>query len=778
MITSVPPSALPTPMPHSGAETAGARAAPRVLVVDDDASHRLVARYALERDGHTVAEAADGREALTLCAQRMPDVVLLDAVMPVLDGFDACTRLRRLPGGDLVAVLIITALTDAQAVDRAFAAGATDFITKPIHWGVLRRRVHHLVQSARTQARLDDAEARTRALVDSSPDAILTCDEQGYVLTCNPAAARIFGRRAAELIGLPLEKLFVRFGESNVLRNTMEREITGSRPDGSTFPAQVSVSAFTGHERRYFSVVVSDATERKRAEESLVRAEANYRSIFENSIEGIFQTAPDGRMLSANPMLARIFGFPSPEALLANLINFENHFYVEPGRRAEFVRYLRAHGSVTHFESQVRRSDGQLVWISENARAIQDAAGNLVRYEGAVEDITERKRLEEQLRHAQKMEATGRLAGGIAHDFNNLLTAILGYTHIVHTGLPDGDPGRAPLDEIRKAAERAASLTRQLLAFSRRQVMQPKILDLNTVVGDFQSFLLRLIGEDIKLITIPGKDLGRVRADRGQVEQVLMNLAINSRDAMPEGGALTIETANVDVAATDAQSVPCLRPGPYVTLAVSDTGGGMDRETQARVFEPFFTTKEIGKGTGLGLATVYGIVKQSDGGITLRSEPGRGTTFTIYFPRVAEAPVAAEAPAGRPPDATAGRERVLVVEDEASVRALVCAVLRHKGYTVWEASNGPEALALLGQKPEGVDLLVTDMVMPHMSGRQLADRLTGRFPNLRVLYISGYVQSEADQPSFLSGRRAFLQKPFQPDELAAMVRAVLDSPAR
>jgi CheY-like chemotaxis protein len=241
---------------------------------------------------------------------------------------------------------------------------------------------------------------------------------------------------------------------------------------------------------------------------------------------------------------------------------------------------------------------------------------------------------------------------------------------------------------------------------------------------------------------------------------------------------LTIETANVDVAEKDALSVPGLRPGPYVSLAVSDTGGGMNAETQARIFEPFFTTKEIGKGTGLGLATVYGIVKQSDGGITLRSEPGRGTTFTIYFPRAAEAPVAPAAPADPSPDATAGRERVLVVEDEAGVRALVCAVLRHKGYTVWEASHGPEALALLDEKREGIDLLVTDMVMPQMSGRQLADRLTGRFSGLKVLYISGYVHPDGEHSPFSNGRRGFLQKPFQPDALAAMVREVLDQPAR
>jgi CheY-like chemotaxis protein len=385
--------------------------------------------------------------------------------------------------------------------------------------------------------------------------------------------------------------------------------------------------------------------------------------------------------------------------------------------------------------------------------------------------------LEEQLLLSQKMEALGRLAGGVAHDFNNLLTIILGYAQLVEDRLGQENPLRSSVEEIKKAGERAASLTRQLLAFGRRQVLMPQVLDLNAVVSNIDKMLRRLIGEDIELVTVPAEDLGRVKADPGHIDQIIMNLAVNARDAMPRGGKLTIETRNVEFDASYAQNHAGTTLGPYIMLAVSDTGVGMDSETQARIFEPFFTTKEKGKGTGLGLATVYGIVKQSGGYIWVYSEPGRGTTFKIYFPRIADEVHKAVPPAQTRIARSAAVETILVVEDEDGVRSMVQKVLESCGYRVLVARSGEDALGVLKHQPGRVDLLVTDMVMPGMDGKTLADHLSVFYRSLKVLFMSGYTENTAILHEGLDSSAAFLQKPFSPEVLAAKVRAVLDSPS-
>jgi two-component system cell cycle sensor histidine kinase/response regulator CckA len=392
--------------------------------------------------------------------------------------------------------------------------------------------------------------------------------------------------------------------------------------------------------------------------------------------------------------------------------------------------------------------------------------------EGTLLDITERKNLEEQLRQAQRIEAVGRLAGGVAHDFNNLLTAILGYSDIVLEQLPSGDRLRHYVGEIKKAGERAASLTRQLLAFSRQQVLAPLVLDLNAVVADMEKMLRRLIGEDIELVTVLGHDLARVKADPSQLEQVIMNLAVNARDAMPEGGRLSLATANFLVDEAYAQRHVGLKPGPYVTLTVTDTGCGMDAETLSRIFEPFFTTKEKGKGTGLGLSTVYGVVKQSGGYIEVESEPGRGTAFRVYLPQVEESltNVKEREPAAAP---SSGAETILLVEDEESVRTLVESVLRSKGYKVIPAARGDEALALSEQYAQPIALMLVDMVMPRMSGRELARRLAPLHPETKVLFMSGYAGSSASDG--LDADTHFIQKPFTSEALARKVRETLDA---
>ncbi|HUK86703.1 MAG TPA: ATP-binding protein, partial [Terriglobales bacterium] len=391
----------------------------------------------------------------------------------------------------------------------------------------------------------------------------------------------------------------------------------------------------------------------------------------------------------------------------------------------------------------------------------------------AIQDVTGQRHLELQLRQKQKMEAVGRLAGGVAHDFNNLLTVINGYSEMMLDRLGPDDPLYPHCDQIKSAAERAASLTRQLLAFSRQQLMEPRTLDLNAVLSRLDKLLLRLIGEDIEIVMRPGTDLGSVRADPGQVEQVILNLVVNARDAMPRGGQLLLETANVvlneDYVREHAAPV---RPGPYVMLAVSDTGAGMDPETQARIFEPFFTTKEAGKGTGLGLATVYGIVKQSNGYIWVSSEPGQGTTFKVYLPRVERAPegLEAAAPAAQKP----GTETILLVEDDWQLRDLARSLLSSLGYHVLTVDTVGEVESVVGRHSGGIDLLLTDVVMPGMSGNELARRVSERRPGIRVLYMSGYTADTVVRHGVVESGTHFLRKPFTSTSLAAKVREVLD----
>jgi PAS domain S-box-containing protein len=433
-------------------------------------------------------------------------------------------------------------------------------------------------------------------------------------------------------------------------------------------------------------------------------------------------------------------------------------------------------------EYRMLAADGRQVWLHDATHVIVDAEGHPVQLCGVAIDSTkgklaeaETKRLEQQLRQAQKMEAIGRLAGGVAHDFNNMLTIISGYSGLLLEHPDMVEPLRAYVSEIKNASGRAASLTRQLLAFSRQQVPAPRVLDLNAVVANIGKMLKRLIREDIELVTILGENLWPVKADPGQLEQVLLNLAVNAREAMPHGGVLTIQTKNVEMDSTRAQAHFPLSPGPYVVLAFSDTGVGMDAETQAHIFEPFFTTKEKGKGTGLGLAMVYGIVKQSGGYIWVSSEVGKGTSFKIYLPRSADE--VEDSGSGRSGiKAQQGTETLLLVEDEEAVRALVRNVLKERGYTVLEASRSEEALELSEHCGKRIDLLVTDVVMPQMSGRELARRLANSHPQIKVLYISGYADNVGGFQGGPDSGGALLQKPFSPEALARKVREVLGGP--
>jgi PAS domain S-box-containing protein len=510
--------------------------------------------------------------------------------------------------------------------------------------------------------------------------------------------------------------------------------------------------------------------ERTRAEESLARAQATYRSLVEDSSFGIFQSTPDGRLLAVNPALVSILGYASEAELLHT--NLARDVYVDPGQRPRLVEAVLKSGTLTA-ESQWRRKDGKTITVRLTGRVVRDAQGRVEYFNAIVEDITERQLLEAQLRQAQKMESVGRLAGGVAHDFNNVLTAIFGYADLVLEALPPDSPARQDLEEIRKAAERAAALTRQLLAFSRRQVLTPVVVSVNELVEDIDKMLQRLISADIELRLALAHDAGNCRADTGQLQQVLMNLVVNARDAMPTGGKLLIETSNTELTEQYTELHQAVVPGSYVMLAVSDTGIGMDAETKARIFEPFFTTKEKGRGTGLGLSTVYGIVKQSEGYVWVYSEPGRGTTFKLYFPRVAEP--AAALPRPREMATLSGTETILLAEDDEMLRPLAKGLLDKLGYTVLEAENADQALGVAGAHAGPIHLLVSDVVMPGASGRELARRLAETRPATRVLYVSGYTDDAIVHHGMLEPGLHFLQKPFTPAALARKVREVLDA---
>ncbi len=512
---------------------------------------------------------------------------------------------------------------------------------------------------------------------------------------------------------------------------------------------------------------------RKQAEEKLRRSQQRYEALV-NSVDGIVWEADPQtlRLRFVSRRAERLLGYPI-ERWRAEPTFWQDHVHPEDRERALCECLAAAREGRDHeFTYRMVAADGREVWLNDRVSVVSEG-GRVLALRGVMVDVTRQKRLEAQLRQAQKMDALGRLAGGVAHDFNNLLTVINGYGDMLLAGLPPGDSSCGAVEEIREAGDRAAGLTRQLLAFSRQQVLQSTPLNLNNVVAGMQRMLARLIGEDVVLTTRLADGLGLVMADLGQMEQVILNLAVNARDAMPGGGQLTLETADADPGDPEVQADLGVRPGRHVRLAVSDTGCGMDAATRANLFEPFFTTKEAGKGTGLGLATVYGIISQSGGHVAVSSEPGRGTTFRIYLPRAESPP--APAPRGTDgPEPPGGSEVVLLVEDDASVRELFGLVLRRRGYTVLEAGDGAEALEVCGRSAGRIDLVVTDVVLPRVSGPQLVAALAGTRPGLKVLYLSGYPESAGLRCDATGAAEGFLQKPFVPAALARAVRAVLD----
>jgi PAS domain S-box-containing protein len=519
----------------------------------------------------------------------------------------------------------------------------------------------------------------------------------------------------------------------------------------------------------FVSQQLASAIDHKRHEEALRQSEVRYRSLVQSAVYGIYRSSVDGRFLDVNPALIHMLGYDSADELLK--LDPQREVFVEPAEHERLLQEFHRTGCLDSAEVRWKRKDGSVITVRLSGRAATELDEADQALEIIAEDVTERRALEDQFRQAQKMEAVGRLAGGVAHDFNNLLMVVSGYTEVLMEALDQNDPLLVKVQAIQQAADRATTLTRQLLAFSRKQLLELKVVDVNSIVADMERLLRPLIGENIDLTTKLTPNVGHTRADAGQLEQVIMNLVVNAKDAMPDGGRILIQTSEADPD-TARREHSLIEPGTYILLSVSDTGAGMDRETQSRIFEPFFTTKEKGKGTGLGLSTVYGIVKQGGGYIFAQSEPGRGTTFRIYLPRVPD-PAPSPGVENHPQGAIGGSETVLLVEDEESVRELVRETLKARGYSVIEASDGIEGMRVSEEYQGKIEILITDVVMPGMSGRELAKRVAAERPNIKVLYLSGYTEDAIIHEGALEPGTAFLQKPFTLQVLARKVREVL-----
>jgi PAS domain S-box-containing protein len=662
----------------------------RILVVDDEPSNIWPLIKDLEREFEVLC-ATGGEQALQIAkAAKKPDLILLDILMPGMDGYEVCARLKANADTRDIPVIFITALGQEMDEARSLNLGAVDFIAKPFSLPVVEARIK--------------AALRLKEEMDQ----------------------RILLTRKLEELNQQLE----------------------------------------AHVREKTAAL-------KQAHTDLLASEKKYRDIYENAPEGIYQVSLEGRFLSANPAMARILGYASPEELLMHLTDVRHQLYTHPPERDVLLSLLEKKVAIVGHELQFYKKDGQVIWISISARVVRDEAGRPLYLEGFLTDISDRKRLEEQLRQAAKMEAVGNLVGGVAHDFNNLMTAVIGYSDLLLMRLPTDDSSRSAIELIKRAGESAAALTQRLLAFSRKQVLQPLVLDLNAVVANTEKMLQRMIGEDIELVAQCDPALHPILADPGQMEQVIMNLAVNARDAMPRGGKLMIETTNTVLDEAYCRQRLGVQPGRYVMLSVSDTGIGMDAETRSHLFEPFFTTKPRDRGTGLGLATVYGIVKQSRGHIWVYSEAGKGSTFKVYLPAAARQAEQAAQP-HKAVQAYRGSETIMVAEDNAGVRELAVAILKAHGYTVLAEDSGQSCLHRLLDRHGPVDLLLTDVVMPDLNGKDLARRAVERFPNLKVLFMSGYTDNVIVRHGVLEKGVHFIQKPFAMEALAAKVREVLD----
>jgi PAS domain S-box-containing protein len=799
----------------------------KILIVDDEVQLKNALVEALASQSFEVRGFTSGPEVIEALREEDFDLLLSDLMMPGMNGIDLVKAALEIDP-HLVAIIMTGQGTIQTAVD-AMKVGAFDYVLKPFRLRSLMPVITRAIDTRRL--RRENLQLReTVAIYELSRTIASTLDPQTVINKLADAAlqqtdadevsillptkdgkelyvAAVAGQNRTSLLGerVPLKESISGWVTRELIPLILNGEVNDARfralwshPEISSaiaVPMQlankligtININAinrprpFTLGQMKALTILASTgaaALESASLYSQVWKAEENYRAIFENAYDIIYTHDLDGRYTSVNKAVEQITGYTTEEALSLNLAQTITPECLD--KAWEMLRRKLAGERVTAYEVEIIAKDGHRVTVEVNTKLMfQD--GVPVGVQGIARDITERKRMEEalraseeQLRQSQKLEAIGQLAGGVAHDFNNLLTAINGYSSLALRRLDEAHPIRSYLEEIKRAGDRAANLTRQLLAFGRKQMLQPLALNLNDIVADMNKMLRRLIGEDIHLEASLDPTLQRVKADPGQIEQVLVNLVVNARDAMPKGGNLTIETANIDLDQDYASKHVDVAPGKYVMLAVSDTGCGMDENTKSRIFEPFFTTKEKDKGTGLGLSTVYGIVKQSGGNIWVYSEAGRGSTFKIYLPR-AEQPASTVQANSAEAFEEAASETVLLVEDNAMVRTVAREILEAGGYRVLETDGCDEALRCYKEHAKSIDLLLTDVVMPQMSGKVLADRLSAVCPDLKVLFMSGYTDEAIVRHGVLDSGVAFIQKPFAPAALLKKVHEVLGS---
>ena len=770
-----------------------------ILIVDDQAANVSLLEKMLSGAGYvSIASTRNPHEVCELHRKRRYSLILLDLQMPGLDGFQVMEGLKAIETDGYLPVLVITAQPDHKL--RALRAGAKDFVSKPFDLAEVLMRVHNMLEvrllhleakaraaQAETQSEqaIRASELRYRRLFETAQDGILLLDaDTGQVVDANPFMKDLLGYSQEEFLGKKLWEIgpFKGAGASKIAFAELQhadriryKGLPLETKDGRRVEVEFISNAYLVDQQRLIQCNIRNITERKRAAEELRWKTAFLEAQVDSALDGILVVDNQGKKILQNQRMNELWKIPPPIAEDKNdaaQVQFITSQTKNPRLSADKVASLYSH------PDEVSRDEVELIdgtALERYSSPVRDKAGNHYGRIWTFRDITERKRLEEQFRQSQKMDAIGQLAGGVAHDFNNILGVIQMQSDLLKSG---GNLSPAQLDfagEIGAATQRAAALTRQLLLFSRKEVLQPRDLDLNQSISNMTKMLWRILGEDIKMQFKFAMQPLFIHADPGMMDQVLMNLAVNSRDAMPKGGRLVIETSTAEFDESVRGQSAQARPGSFVCLSVSDTGCGIPAENLPRIFEPFFTTKDVGKGTGLGLATVFGIVQQHQGWVHVYSEAGHGTTFRIYLPRLA----GMSRPEPEPPALTSmrgGKETILLVEDDAFLRASVHKALSQLGYRVFEAINGVEALEVWKQHREEIHLLLTDLVMPGgMTGKGLAERLLRENPKLKVIYVSGYSAEVAGKDFPLEEGSNFLAKPVQAFKLAQTVRQNLDA---
>lgn len=773
--------------------------APKVTTYPGIMGAKVVGTYVrLETPDWAVVTELPWEEAYGEVIRQAVESIVITLVMAVLAGVLGVYLARRLSVPLVSLMETATHIAEGRRELQAMVGGPREVARLAVAFNSMTAQLRQSLESLERQVvEVKQAEQSLRqsnetlqALFDYSPLAIIMFDLDGDVLLWNSAAEKMFGWTAREVLGRPLPIVLEEKGEGHrTLRERVTQgeiltnlELEQRQKDGSRILIGVSIAPLRDSSGNVYAQmsISTDITERKEAEEALQKSEERFRSLVETTSDWVWEVDRNGAYTYASPRVTDVLGYRPEEILGTTPFDLMSAEEAAP-IKAEFQRIVASGRPFERLENRNRHKDGRMIVMETSGVPVFGENGMLVGYRGIDRDITEFKksqeeqsRLQEKLQQAMKMEAVGRLAGGIAHDFNNLLTAIIGNIDLARMSLDSSSSAMRYLDEIGAAAQGAASLTRELLAFARRQIIQPKVFNLNGLVDRFQNMLTRLLGEDVALETVLDRELGNVRVDPGQIEQILLNLATNARAAMPSGGKLIIETSNVEFDEEYCVHHPETHPGRYVLFAMSDSGHGMSEEVKAHLFEPFYTTKPVGQGTGLGLATVFGIVKQSGGAIEVYSEEGRGTQFRIYLPRIEEKSeelvresIHRELPTGN--------QTILVVEDNDSVRMFAVKALTSLHYKVLSPSTVPEVLDFAAKYRDRIDLLMTDVVMPGMTGPELADRLHALHPEMKILFTSGYTRNVIAHHGIVDDNLEFIAKPYTIQALAAKIREVLKS---